>query len=299
MLQLIAKWILFFILTTCPILLQGEEPPSKKRVNVIISSKAKTIDGAQFSFQLQAWLTKLFHKKKLYLFYVDSIEEAASRVSKRLEKENALIDNLWFDGHGHIGRRVAMVEIGKDEVNYQTIREGYILEALSKIASYCDSNTKVSIGSCYSAAVFSLPAVEKFPEQRMNGDSLMIAMANIMTGATVYGTRSWVMCKLGIFSNSYALAGHLTRRVFKDPILEPVWDSQGSWCTYNSNTGLFTDIKTVSLDGEGNILTKKENYLDIKKQQKQLIRKKKKLKAGNFPTSWFYRYELPKQRRSF
>ena len=297
MLQQIAKLILFFILTTGPFIIRGEEPPSKKRVNVIISSKARKIDGAQLSFQWQAALTRLFHKRKLYLFYVDSIEEAASRVSKRLEKENAVIDNLWFDGHGHIGRRVALVEIGKDEVNYQTIHEIYISKALEKIASYCDSNTKVGIGSCYSAAIFTLPAVEKFPEQRMNGDSLMVAMGNIMPGSTVYGTRSWVMCKLGIFSNSYALAGHLTRKVFKDPLLEPVWDSQGSWCTYNSSTGVFTDIHTVSMDGQGNILTKEGNYLDIKKQQKQLARKKKKLKPWNFPMSWFYKYELPKHKR--
>jgi hypothetical protein len=237
-------------------------------------------------------------QEKTLSLYVDSIEEAASRVSKRMEKENAVIENLWFDSHGHIGRRVALIEIGKDEVNYQTIRENYILSALKKIAAYCDSNTKVGIGSCYSGATFTLPAIDIFPEQRMNGDSLMIAMGNIMPGSTMYGTRSWVMAKLGIFSNSYALAGALRRNVFKDPIITSVWDDQGEWNTYNSRTGVFTEIHTVSMDGRGNILTKDANYLDSKQKQKKLARKKKKLKPGNFPVSWFHRFQYPKQKRN-
>ena len=297
MLQQIARILLLIVFTGNSVILLATPPASKKRVNVIISTKARKIDGAQYSFQWQAALTRLFHKRKLYLFYVDSIQEAASRVSKRLEKENALIDNLWFDGHGHIGRRTSIIEIGKDEVNTQTIHEDYISNALKKIAAYCDSNTNVGIGSCYSAATFTLPAIDKFPAQRMNGDSLMIAMGNLMPGSTMYGTRSWVMSKLGVFSNSFALAGHLTRKVFKDPLLEPIWDTQGEWLTYNSHTGKFTEIKTVALDGEGNILTKSNNYLDTKKQQKRLARKKKKFKEGTFPLSWFYHYELPKHMR--
>ena len=47
----------------------------------------------------------------------------------------------------------------------------------------------------------------------MNGDSLMIGLANILPGATIFGTEGWVMTKPGVFDkHSYALAESLIRK---------------------------------------------------------------------------------------
>ena len=91
--------------------------PVKKRVNFIISSKIKKVDPAPFSFQLQAWISRLFHRNRLFVVIAGSSEEMVSKVDKILQKQHAMIGNIWFDSHGHFGKRYSLFENGKDEFN--------------------------------------------------------------------------------------------------------------------------------------------------------------------------------------
>jgi hypothetical protein len=269
------------------------EKAGKRRINIIVSSKSSLIDPAVFSFQFQAATQQLFHKKKLYFIIPGSVDEMKEKIKKILVRENAMIGCLWFDSHGHMGRRLSLVQIGKDEINYQSIRDPYIEYAFREIAVYCDSNTQIGLGACYSASSAVLPPFEKFPEQRMNGDSLMMRFSEIMNMATVFGTESWVMTNPGIFNSSFALAGNPNRKRFRDPIFLSCWKKLGEWTSYSVKTKYFKRVQTLTLDADGNILPNYMTYLAYEKHQEKQMKIISKLKKGNFNTKYFYIYEFP------
>ena len=266
---------------------------SPRRINIIVSKKMTKPDAALISFQLQAKWHRLFHKREMFVIIAGSINDLTDKIVKIMDREDAVIGNLWIDSHGHMGRRISLFEIGKDEINYQTIRENYIREALAKIGTYCDSNTNIGLGSCYSAASFTLPPVDKFPEQRMNGDSLMIRVSELMNNATVFGTEGWVMTRPGIFNNSYALAGKPGKNRFKDPVFLPVWKNLGQWKSYSAGKGYFKRVETISMDKTGNINSNYMSYLAFEKNRKKQMKNISRLKSGNFNTRYFYKYEFP------
>ena len=152
---------------------------NKLRLNFLVSPKLKKFDAAPFSFQLQAKLMQLFHKKKMYVIVASSSEDMANQLLNILGKRNAMIGNIWFDSHGHFTRRRSLFEIGSDEFNSQSIQDSSFNRHLKKLAVYCDTITNAGIGSCYGGATYSLPAIEEFPEQRMNGDSLIIGLSEL------------------------------------------------------------------------------------------------------------------------
>lgn len=290
--------ILLALLFCCTLSAQDHiKDASPKALNIIIASRIRSFDFASISFQAQAGIQKIFHRRRLYLVYVHSIEEAATRIEQLMRKKNARIKNLWFDSHGHFGRRVSLFEVGRDEVNYQTIHEEHIRTALQRIGKFCDSSTIVSLGSCYSGATFIHAARDSFPEQRMNGDSLMKSMSEVLGNSTVYASPSWVMTKAFIFGNSYAFAGGPSAKKFHDPLLIPAWETVGQWTAYRASTQSFTSLPTVAMDGKGNILVKPKPFLDkplhVQRQQRVINH----LTPGNYSPKWFVKYRLPKHYR--
>jgi hypothetical protein len=267
---------------------------TRQPLNIIIASRIRSFDFASISFQAQAGIQKIFHRRKLYLVYVDSIEEAAARIQTLMVKKKGRIKNLWFDSHGHFGRRVALFEVGQDEVNYRTIHEEHIRKSLQQIGRYCDTATIISLGSCYSAATFTHPALDSFPEQRMNGDSLMKSVSEIMSNATVYGSPSWVMTKVFVFGNSYALAGGPSAKKFHDPLLIPAWETVGQWTAYRASTQSWQPISTVAMDEKGNIHIKPKQFLDNPSHAQRHKRVINHLTPGNYSLKWFVAYRLPK-----
>ncbi len=267
--------------------------PSKKRINLVISSSSQKVEIAQYSFQFQAHMNRLFHGKKFHFMIVKSLDEAVKRITQLMIKEDAMIGNLWLDSHGHLGRRISLVEIGINEINHNTIKEPKIEVMLKNIGLYCDSVTKIGLGSCYSGASFKLPQVDRFPEQRMNGDSLMIRISELMNGANVFGSESWVMTKPGIFNGSQAMGGHPLAKRFKDPVALPAWKELGEWTSYSSITGQFRKVRTISLDNNGNIYPNYLSYLASEKKRKKQMKTISRLKKGNFKIDYYYRYEFP------
>ncbi len=202
-----------------------------------------------------------------------------------------MIGNLWFDSHGHWQRRRSLFEIGKEEFNSLTIRDSSFTVHLQRLANYCDSNTYVAIGSCYGGATYTLPAIETFPAQRMNGDSLMTGVSKLLSNATVLASESFVMTGPGILNAGYALAGSPGRKKFKDPIYLPVWEKLGEWNCYSGKKQRFEDPLTVSLNQDGSIYFKAKNYLDIEKNKQKLLKNLQRFKKGNYNLAYLYQNE--------
>jgi hypothetical protein len=262
-----------------------------KRLNFVISSKQKKFDPAPFSFQLQSKLMRLFHKDKMHVIIVRNSAAMAEKITSILKEENAMIGNLWFDSHGHWQRRRSLFEIGEDEFNSQSIRDSAFTMHLKKLSAYCDSNTKVGIGSCYGGATYTLPAIENFPAARMNGDSLMISVSKLFGNVTVFASESFVMTGPGIMNSCYALTGYPGRKKFRDPIYAPVWEKLGEWNYYSGKKEKFEDRVSVSLHQDGNISFKEKNYLDFEKNKKKLSKKILALKRGNYNMASLYQHK--------
>ncbi len=269
-------------------------PNNIKRLNIVLSNKSSFPDAAMMSFHTQAWWNQLWHRKKIRFIIANSIDEATARISRIMDKEHAMIGNIWFDSHGHMGRRVSILEMGDVELNYQSIKDPQIDNRLKVIGRYCDSLTVASIGSCYSGAGYYSAGTDSFPPHRMNGDSLMSLMAAALNNATVYGSVSWITTKPGLFGSGYAFAGNPWAKKFKDPKFRSAWDSLGVWKSYTAEQG-FRYINTVSMDHSANILVKDKSFLDFPKNKKKQQKKIKHLKEGNFSDKYFYKYKDPLQ----
>lgn len=270
-------------------------PP--RRINFIVSPRQKKIDGAPLSFQiqtllmqvqLQAVLVRKIKKSDFFVIVPGSSKEMADIICRILKRRKAMIGNIWFDSHGHFQRRRSLFEIGEEEFSWLTIRDSAATVYLKKLAVYCDTNTSVGIGSCYGGATYTLPAVEIFPAKRMNGDSLMIGVSDLLNHATVYACESFVMTGLGIMHASYSMAGCPGRKKFKDPIYAPVWEKLGEWNCYSGKEGKFKEPVTVSLNQDGSIYVKGKNYLAIEKNKKKLSKKKLLFKRGNYNIGYLY-----------
>ena len=271
--------------------------PAPHRINFIVSPRQKKIDGAPLSFQVQTLLMQLqlqavvvrkIKKSDFFVIIPGSSKEMADLIIRILKRRHAMIGDIWFDSHGHFQRRRSLFEIGEEEFNCRSIHDSMATIYLKRLSAYCDTDTRVGIGSCYGGATYSLPAVEIFPAKRMNGDSLMIGVSDLLNHATVYASESFVMTSLGIMHGGYAMAGIPTRKKFRDPIYEPVWEKAGEWNCYSGKEGKFVDPVTVSLKPDGSIYTNKRTWLSYKKNQRKLARKLKQFKRGNYNLSPLY-----------
>ena len=274
---------LFSLITICAF---AKETPA--RLNFIVSTNQTHFDQAPFSFQIQAKVMRMFHKKEMFVIITPSTKNMADRIISILEKKHAMIGNIWFDSHGHWQRRRSLFEVGKEEFSYLTICDSLLTANLQRLAPYCDTNSNVGIGSCYGGATFTLPAIETFPEARMNGDSLMIGMSRIFNHATVYASESFVMTKPFIMSAAYALSGCPGRKKFKDPIYSPVWQRIGTWNCYSGKTGTFLTPATVTLYHDGRIGFKKRTFISFMNNQHKLAKIMQKLKRGNYNIATLY-----------
>ncbi len=259
------------------------------RVNFFISSRTKKFDLAMKSSQFQATILSKAYKN-FYCIIVDSASEMCSKISRILATRKAKIGSIWFDSHGHFSRRYSSFEIGSTEVNYKGILDGRVSILLAPIVKFCDRQTKVGIGSCYGGASFTLPEVDEFKAQRMNGDSLIRGLSRILNGAKVFGSESFVMSRPGMFFSKYALAGVPSKKKFADPIYRPVWQNLGKWNSYDHEKDQIEMVGTVKIDGRGNIHCEKIEYLAYEENRKKLRKKMQQLKKGNYDIGYFYKY---------
>jgi hypothetical protein len=252
------------------------------RVNVFIFTREryKRVDLLAFYTLLRARVKSLFHHKTFYVVNARSSKDAAAKVERILHKKRKLINNLWFDSHGHYGNRYSSFRVGTDQFYYKNINEASSIKYLQVLARYCDDKTKVGLGSCYAGADFYFPATDSTPATRMNGDSLMIGLGDIFDQSTIYASESWVMAKPGIFTNKFGFAGYPLQRRFKDSVYAPVWQRIGKWRQYSKKKGEIKSIPTIALDRRGNIHTRYREYNSFYKSRKSIAKALKKLKPA-------------------
>jgi hypothetical protein len=254
---------------------------SIRRVNFYVVNKPKTLDLFSRLVVLRARKRGMTRRHKFIVIIAKSAKEARDKMEDHLLQKNAMIGSLWFDTHGRYANGYSSFILGKDEFSYKTVNDTDKMKDLSALATYCDEYTKVAIGSCYGGATYEKPAHNGKPASRMNGDSLMIGLANLLPKATIYGTEGWVMTKPGIFhKHSYALAGYPLQKRFKDEVYKPVWEHMGIWHSYSTITKKFEMINTLSLTRMGSIHIKEVTYLDKEKSKQRLEKNLSKLKPG-------------------
>lgn len=254
---------------------------SARRINFYVVNKPKTLDLYSRLVIMRAKHRASTRKEKFIVIVASSSSEVKNKILDNLQKRDAMIGSLWFDSHGHYKNGYSSFIIGSEEFSYKTIRDTSLTNNLHALSSYCDEHTKVAIGSCYSGATYEQPAHNDKPASRMNGDSLVIGLANVLPKATVYGTEGWVMTKPGIFArHTYALAGFPLQKRFKDEVYKPVWEHMGIWHSYSTETKIFTTENTLSLTHMGTIHVKSQTYLDKEKYKKRQAKNLKKLQPG-------------------
>jgi len=257
------------------------EKTSIRRVNFYVVNRPKTLDLFSRLVVLRARKKGMTRRDKFVVIVARSSQEARDKMEDHLQKKNAMIGSLWFDTHGRYANGYSSFILGKDEFSYKTINDTAKMKNLHALSSYCDEYTRVAIGSCYGGATYEKPAHNGKPASRMNGDSLMIGIANLLPQATIYGTEGWVMTKPGIFrKHSYALAGYPLQRKFKDEVYKPVWEHMGIWHSYSTTTKKFEVINTLSLTRMGSIHVKEVTYLDKEKSKQRLEKNLAKLRPG-------------------
>jgi hypothetical protein len=252
------------------------------RVNVFIFTRErhKRIDLLAFYTLLRARVKSLFHHKEFYVVNARSSKDATAKVESILHKKRKLINNLWFDSHGHYGNRYSSFRVGTDQFYYKNIHDTSSIKYLQILARYCDNKTKVGLGSCYAGADFYFPATDSTPATRMNGDSLMIGLGDIFNKSSIYASESWVMAKPGIFTNKFGFAGYPLQRRFKDSVYAPVWQRIGKWREYSKKDGELKSVTTIALDRKGNIHTRYREYNNFYKSRKSIAKALEKLKPA-------------------
>jgi hypothetical protein len=259
----------------------SSEKISQRRVNFYVVNKPKALDLFSRLVVLRARKKGMTRRHKFMVIVARSAKEARDKMEDHLQKKNAMIGSLWFDTHGRYANGYSSFILGKDEFSYKTINDTAKMKNLRALASYCDEYTRVAIGSCYGGATYEKPAHNGKPASRMNGDSLMIGLANLLPKATIYGTEGWVMTKPGVFHrHSYALAGYPLQKRFKDEVYKPVWEHMGIWHSYSTITKKFEVINTLSLTRMGSIHVKEVTYLDKEKSKQRLEKNLAKLRPG-------------------
>ena len=255
---------------------------SKGRLNIFVFTRERKgkIDLLAFYTLARVRIRSFFHHKKLYVVNARSARDAMVKVESILHNKRKMLDNLWFDSHGHYGNRYSSFLIGTDQYNYRNIHDTNSIKYLRSMAKYCDDKTKIGLGACYAGADFYFPATDSTPATRMNGDSLMIGLGDIFSRSTIYASESWVMSKPGTFTNGFGFAGWPLQKRFKDNVYAPVWQRIGKWRKYSKKDGELKSISTVALDAKGDIHTRYRDYNKSYKSRKKIKKTLKSLQPG-------------------
>ena len=242
----------------------------KKRCNfyVFTQDASKKFDFLGSTSLARIWIKSVFLKKKLYVIIANNSQQVADKMIAILDKNKALVGNIWFDSHGLYRQGDSSFHIGTDEFSYKNINDTDSIASLKKLAIYCDVKTNIGIGSCYGGATFNFPGSATVAPGRMNGDSLMMGMGKIFFGATIYGSESWVMMKPGIYNNNFGFAGYPLGKSYRTTYWKPVWERLGKWNKYNAANGILENVNTIGLNNEGIIKERSRNYQDLFKGKK-------------------------------
>lgn len=236
---------------------QAAAPAKKKQtLNFFIVSKRKKgkLDPATRFNVLRTKIKSVLRPNRFSAIIAKDADHAAEKIQTRLEIYNANIGTIWFDSHGSYKKGYSLFYIGHDEVNFRKLKDSTFTNAFIILTPYTTNETKLVIGACYGGATYKRSSIDYRDTTRMNGDSLMMALAKFFPQARIYASESWVMTKPGIFNdNSGAVAGFPKRKLYHDVCYRPAWENIGKWNEYNAATGTLSHVNSVTLDSYGNL----------------------------------------------
>jgi hypothetical protein len=259
-------------------------PAEKNRCNFYVFTKdeSRKLDFLGYTVLLRVSLKKIFLKNKLYVIVAKNSYQVTNNIIVILNRQHALIGNIWFDSHGIYKQGYSSFHIGSDEFSYKNIHDTVNTCTLKQLAGYCDTKSNIGLGSCYAGATFNFPGSAIAPAGRMNGDSLMIGLGKIFSGSTIYGSESWVMIKPGIFNDNFGFAGYPLGKKYRTTYWQPVWERLGRWNKYNTDNGTIEPINTVALNNQVTITVRARNYQELKKGKKAIETNLVKLQNTGF-----------------
>lgn len=258
------------------------QAPVQKHLNFFIISKRKKgkLDLATRFNVFRACLRSWFHRDDFIAIVAKDAGNMSSRVKNWLRKKNASLGTVWFDSHGMYKKGYSLFFIGKDEISYPTLQDSAVSAPFAALSTNADEQTKIIIGSCYGGATYTRASIDYADTTRMNGDSLMIALGNLLQTGMVYGCESWVMSKPGLFHRRPAVGGNPGRKLFLDICYAPAWQTIGRWNQYNAGTRIFQAINPVALDEKGNLVIRGLPYSVEKNNQRGVAKKLLRLQPG-------------------
>ncbi len=235
---------------------------SKERLNFFIVSKRKKghLDLATRYNILRTKLRGLSHPNTFIAIIASDMNDAVVKMKRNLDATSTQLGTVWFDSHGAYKKGYSLFCVGKDECNSHTLVEPELESALKQIDGYSDNQTKVVIGSCYGGATYTRESIDYTQTFKMDGDSLMKALARHFSTASIYGSESWVMSKPGLFNRKPAVAGNPGRKLFLDVCYKPAWENIGRW--NESESDRFLASNTIALDEFGNLVIRNKPYAE-------------------------------------
>ena len=257
----------------------------KQKLNFFVVSKRKKgkLDPATSFNVLRTKIKSLWRPKNFVAIIAADADQASAKILHRLKKYNANIGTVWFDSHGLYKKGYSLFYIGHDEISFKKLKDSSFTNPFDSLTPYASNETRLVIGSCYGGATYHRSSIDYRDTTRMNGDSLMIALAKFFPQAKIYGSESWVMTKPGIFNDKgVAVAGFPKRKLFHDVCYRPAWENVGKWNEYNAATGMLTQINSVTLDSYGNLEVVRRSFNEKPATQKDIQKNILKLEADLF-----------------
>ena len=171
----------------------------KQKLNFFVVSKRKKgkLDPATSFNILRTKIKSLWRPKNFVAIIAGDAEQASAKIIHRLKKYNANIGTVWFDSHGSYKKGYSLFYIGHDEVSFKKLKDYSFTNPFDSLTPYATNETRLVIGSCYGGATYHRSSIDYRDTMRMNGDSLMMALAKFFPQAKIYGSESWVMTKPG------------------------------------------------------------------------------------------------------
>ncbi len=259
-----------------------QQTVQKKKINFFVVSKRKKgkLDLATRYNVLRSKLKGFFCKSQFVAIIAEDSKKACSKINQKLRKSDASLGTVWFDSHGMYKKGYSLFYIGKDEVSYNTLKDSSLIASFAQLSPFADSETRFVIGSCYGGATYSRSSVDYKDTTRMNGDSLMMAIGEIIRIGKVYASESWVMTKPGLFRRRPSVGGFPGRKLFRDVCYEPAWKNMGVWNQYDAVAGKISQSNPVSLDRYGNLIIRGIPYKHEKTFKKSYHKKLTRLQTN-------------------
>ena len=250
------------------------------RVNLFVFSREKIPSAATLCFRFNTAIQRIFHRN-IRAMRVGSLDELLYKVDRYMaDHPDQMMGHLWLDSHGRYKKGYAYFSVGRDTIWTGNIRSDSIFPRLARLSAYCDGQSKVTLGACYSGADYIRPGNDRLEESPMRGDSLMQAMACLFTLSPVYASKSWIMVRPFLFGRRWGISGFPRSTRYQDEIFKPAWERTGQWNSVFPGSDSVVTAGTPFLSRNGDIIFPENDYQSVGTHRRKIEKRMKKLRPA-------------------